>query len=79
MSVDVPDGAELWVGIEEQDGFAPSVILGGNPDGLRLLAALATALASTGTQGGTVHLRAGDLLLAGSEADLVLAIQSEDG
>lgn len=76
LSVDVPHDAELWVGVEQREGYAPTVIIGGSPTGLRVLADLARALADTGVHGGQVSLKAGDLLLEGSEADLVLAIQT---
>lgn len=78
LSVDIHDDAELWLGIQQKEGFAPSVIVGGNAHGLRMLAALCAALADTSQPGGQVSLLAGELLLEGSEADLVLALQSEE-
>ncbi len=78
LSVDIHDDAELWLGVEEKEGFAPTVIVGGNAHGLRMLAALCTALADTAQPGGQVSLVAGDLLLEGSQADLVLALQAEE-
>ncbi len=79
LSVDIHDDAELWLGVEEKEGFAPTVIVGGNAHGLRMLAALCTALADTAQPGGQVSLVAGDLLLEGSQADLVLARRPRSG
>lgn len=78
VQVEIPANAELWVGIEQAEGFAPTVILGGNPDGLRMLAAFCTALATSGVAKGQLPLKAGAELLEGSEADLLLALQPED-
>lgn len=77
LRIDVPRNAELWVGIEEREGHAPAIIVGGNPQGFLMLASLAKALAESGVPGARAELLAGDLLLEGSEADLHLAIHSE--
>ena len=53
------------------------MIVGGNAQGLRMLAALCTGLASSGVQHGQVALNAGDLLLEGSEADMVIALRPD--
>lgn len=58
VQIDIPPNSELWVGIEQADGFAPTVILGGNPNGLRMLAAFCTALAA-GERGAEADERPG--------------------
>ena len=78
VQVSIPPNADLWVGIEEQEGCAPTSIVGGNPNGLRMLAAFCAALADSGVAKGQLPLTAGAELLEGSEADLLLAIQPED-
>jgi hypothetical protein len=85
IQIDVPENAQLWIGIEQEEGFAPAVVVGGNPEGLRMLAQFATALADSGLEGGQLALEAGDLLLENSEADMLLVLQptetaeAEDG
>ena len=75
IQIDVPENAQLWVGIEQEDGYAPAVVIGGNPEGLRMLAQFATSLADSGLPGGQLALEAGDLLLENSEADMLLVLQ----
>jgi hypothetical protein len=75
IQIDVPENAQLWIGIEQEEGFAPAVVVGGNPEGLRMLAQFATALADSGLEGGQLALEAGDLLLENSEADMLLVLQ----
>ena len=79
IQVDIPENAQLWVGLEQEEGYAPAVIIGGNPEGLRMLAQFATALAESGLAGGQLALEAGDLLLENSEADMLLVLQPADG
>lgn len=78
VQVDIPENAQLWVGIEQEEGYAPAVVVGGNVEGLRMLAQFATALADSGIEGGQLALEAGDLLLDGSEADMLLVLQPAD-
>lgn len=75
VQIDIPENAQLWVGIEQEEGYAPAVVVGGNPEGLRMLAQFCTALADSGVDGGQLALEAGDLLLEGSEADMLLVLQ----
>lgn len=80
VQVDIPENAQLWVGIEQEEGFAPAVVVGGNTEGLRMLAQFCNALAESGIEGGQLALEAGDLLLDGSEADMLLVLQpAEEG
>ncbi|MBC7543035.1 MAG: hypothetical protein H7338_09920 [Candidatus Sericytochromatia bacterium] len=82
IQIDIPENAQLWVGLEQEEGYAPAVIIGGNPEGLRMLAQFATALSESGMAGGQLALEAGDLLLENSEADMLLVLQpaeKEDG
>lgn len=75
IQIDVPENAQLWLGIEQEEGYAPAVVVGGNPEGLRMLAQFANALADSGLEGGQLALEAGDLLLENSEADMLLVLQ----
>jgi hypothetical protein len=78
VTIDIPENAQLWVALEQDGGYAPTMIIGGNPQGLRMLSNYCNALAESGVPKGRMELTAGDPLLEGSECDLLLTLQSED-
>ena len=78
VKVDIPENAQLWVALEQEEGFAPTIIVGGNPQGLRMLSNYCIALADSGISGGRMDLAAGEPLLEGSECDMLLVLQSEN-